>query len=106
MSMSKTVGATVRPVANEVPVTPMLTNPVLLYRHPPLEPGDPCSWYCHRALTAGFQHGPTDRLQGTGAGVSAAVEWEDPLPAAGVAVSPRARSPSDSSDTTRLARTT
>jgi hypothetical protein len=28
MSMSKTVGATVRPVANDVPVTPMLMNPV------------------------------------------------------------------------------
>src|SRR3954451_6415469 len=68
MSMSNTVGATVRPVANDVPVTPMLTNPVFRCRHPPFGFGDPCSWYCQRALTLGFQQLPTDWLNGTAAG--------------------------------------
>src|SRR3954466_11908287 len=68
MSMSNTVGATVRPVANDVPVTPMLTNPVFRCRHPPFGFGDPCSWYCQRALTLGFQQLPTDWLHGTAAG--------------------------------------
>src|SRR5207247_8517211 len=68
MSMSKTVGATVLPVANDVPVTPMLMKPVLLWRQPPLGLGDPWSWYCHRALTLGRQQLPTELLQGTGAG--------------------------------------
>src|SRR3954462_11593425 len=68
MSMSNTVGATVRPVANDVPVTPMLTKPVFVCRHPPFGSGDPCSWYCQRALTLGFQQFPTDVSHGTGAG--------------------------------------
>src|SRR6476619_2038803 len=71
MSISNTVGATVRPVATDMPVPPMLTTPVLLYGHPPWRPGDPCSWYCQRALMAGFQQWPTDWLQGTGVGMSA-----------------------------------
>ena len=93
--MSKTVGATVRPVANDVPVTPMLMNPVLLYRHPPWRSGDPCSWYCHRALTAGFQQWPADWLQGTGVGICTALERTG-LPCAGAAVRPRTSSPIDS----------
>src|SRR5436190_23518809 len=68
MSMSKTVGATIVPVAKDVPVTPMLMKPVLLWRQPPLGLGDPWSWYCHRALTLGRQQLPTELLQGTGAG--------------------------------------
>src|SRR5438445_5500882 len=68
MSMSKTVGATVRPLAKDVPVTPTLMNPCFLWRHPPWPSGDPCNWYCHRAWTSGCQHGPADALQGTGAG--------------------------------------
>src|SRR4249919_4144115 len=103
MSMSKTVGATVRPVANDVPVTPMLTNPVLLYRHPPLAPGDPCNWYCHRAFTAGFQQGPTDWLHGTGLGMSAEAELV-PIPAAGIADRNRTNSPSESDVTRRSTR--
>ena len=66
--MSNTVGATVRPVANDVPVTPMLTNPVFACRQPPLGSGEPCSWYCQRAFTAGFQQLPTELLQATCAG--------------------------------------
>src|SRR5436190_21442425 len=68
MSMSKTVGATIVPVAKDVPVTPMLMKPVLLWRQPPLGLGDPWSWYCHRALTLGRQQLPTELLQGSGAG--------------------------------------
>src|SRR5438034_11677436 len=68
MSMSKTVGATILPVAKDVPVTPMLMKPVLLWRQPPLGLGDPWGWYCHRALTLGRQQLPTELLQGTGAG--------------------------------------
>src|SRR5689334_19651461 len=68
MSMSNTVGATARPVANDVPVTPMLMNPVFLCRQPPFGFGDPWSWYCQRALTLGFQQLPTDVLHGTGFG--------------------------------------
>src|SRR6476646_2745634 len=82
MSMSNTVGATVRPVVNDVPVTPMLTKPVFLCRHPPLGFGDPCSWYCQRAFTFGFQQFPTDWLQGTGAGrVTACVRDRGPADA-------------------------
>src|SRR4026207_568174 len=82
MSMSNTVGATVRPVANEVPVTPMLMNPVFLCRHPPFGFGDPCTWYCQRAFTFGFQQFPTDWLQGTGAGsVTARVRARGPADA-------------------------
>src|SRR4051812_18267024 len=82
MSMSNTVGATVRPVANDVPVTPMLTKPVFVCRHPPFGSGDPCSWYCQRALTLGFQQFPTDVSHGTGAGsVLAAVRSRGPADA-------------------------
>src|SRR5262245_12767145 len=66
--MSNTVGATVRPLSNDVPVTPMLMKPCFLCRHPPWPSGDPCSWYCHRAWTSGCQHGPAEALHGTGAG--------------------------------------
>src|SRR5262245_13632269 len=73
MSISKTVGATVMPVAKDVPVTPMLMNPVLLWRHPPFGLGDPWSWYCQRALTDGRQQVPTELSQGTGAGRPTAI---------------------------------
>ena len=56
------------PVANDVPVTPMLTNPVFACRQPPLGFGEPWSWYCQRAFTAGFQQLPTELLQATCAG--------------------------------------
>ena len=39
--MSKTVGATVRPLANDVPVTPMLTNPVLCVATSAMSTGRP-----------------------------------------------------------------
>src|SRR5262245_320901 len=81
MSMSNTVGATVRPVANDVPVTPMLMNPVLACRHPPFGFGEPCSWYCQRAFTLGFQQFPTDWLQGTGVGRVAAERARGPADA-------------------------
>src|SRR3954466_11636664 len=82
MSMSKTVGATVRPVANDVPVTPMLMKPVLRCRQPPFGFGEPCSWYCQRALTAGFQQFPTELLHGIGVGrVTAAVRARGPAEA-------------------------
>src|SRR6188472_4334723 len=68
MSMSKTVGATVRPVANEVPVTPMLSKPVDAYLQVPWGPGEPWSWYCQRALTGGVQQCPAELLHGVGAG--------------------------------------
>src|SRR5262245_13334690 len=73
MSISKTVGATVMPVAKDVPVTPMLMKPVLLWRHPPFGLGDPWSWYCQRALTDGRQQVPTELSQGIGAGRPIAV---------------------------------
>jgi hypothetical protein len=73
MSMSKTVGATVRPVENDVPVTPMFMNPVDAFRHLPPAPGEPCNWYCHRALIVGVQQGPAELWHDVGAGGRTAV---------------------------------
>jgi hypothetical protein len=96
--MSKTVGATVRPVANDVPVTPMLMNPVDAYRHPPPARGEPCNWYCHLALTAGLQHGPADLLQETGAGRPAAPAA---APAGGTATTASRSKPIDTKSVVR-----
>ena len=38
-----------------------------LCRQPPLGPGEPCNWYCQRALTGGVQQEPAERSQGTAA---------------------------------------
>jgi hypothetical protein len=57
-------------------------------------------------LTAGFQQLPADRLQGTGAGMTIVTERVAALPDAGTAASPRTRSPSDSNETSHLARAT
>src|SRR6185503_18276171 len=103
MSMSKTVGATVHPVANDLPVTPMLSKPVFPYLHSPLGSGEPWSWYCHRELTEGFQQFPDDRSHGTGFGSSAARAGPDPE--AGTAVRPKARRPTDRSRIRRLTLT-
>src|SRR5436305_2026927 len=67
-SMSNTTGATVRPVATDVPVRRVLMKPVLAYRHPPAGLGEPRSWYCHLLLRGKTRHEPTRVLQGTGAG--------------------------------------
>src|SRR5690349_11700276 len=98
MSMSKTVGATVRPVAKDVPVTPMLINPVDAKRHLPPGAGEPCSWYCHRALTAGVQQGPADLLHAIGAGLLAV---RVAAPAGGTATTASRSKPIDSKSVVR-----
>src|SRR5215472_3567488 len=64
--MSKTVGATMAPVANDVPVMPVLMPPVDGYRHavPPAFRAA-CNWYCQRA-PCGNLNAPAG--SGTGAG--------------------------------------
>ena len=52
--MSNTVGATVRPVANDVPVTPMLTNPVLRVATSALEAGRPLQLVLPPGLDGGL----------------------------------------------------
>src|SRR5437763_10000619 len=106
MSMSKTVGATVRPVANEGPVTPMLMKPVLLCRQPPFGFGDPWSWYCHRAFTLGFQQLPIEVLHGTGAGsvLVAAVARGPAVAVSGIERTVRAATPRSTASVRRCGR--
>src|SRR5262252_986768 len=89
MSMSNTVGATCRPVANDVPVIAVLMNPVPGEMHWPEELTEPCNWYCQVATSGGRQHEFAEVLHGTGPGRAAAAAracaWAWPDAAAGPA---------------------
>src|SRR3954468_1289133 len=66
-SMSNTLGATAAPPVYGVPVMLTLMPPVDGKRQLPFLSFAAESWYCHRALVAGFQHAPKLVLHGTGA---------------------------------------